>query len=168
MRSILRSFIAILFVALAYSVIAGTLFVTNERAGTVTAIDTRSDQVITTFSAASRPRGIAVSRDGKRLFVAVSHFRGVPSRERDGVLEIDAAAGRVVRRYAAGTDPEGLDLSADGRQFYVANEDAGTATVVDTQSGRTVDTFVTGTEPEGIAASPDGRYLLITAETSST
>lgn len=151
-RILLRMFAA----AFPLAATAATVFVTNERAGMLTAIDPRTDKVVGTYRAGTRPRGIALSPDGKRVFLAVSHFRGEATRDPDGVLEVDAATGRVVRRHAAGTDPEGIDLSPDGKQFYVSNEDAGTATAVDVASGRAGGTFVTGTEPEGIGASPDG------------
>ena len=64
------------------------LYVTNERAGTVSVIDAKTDAVVNTFSVGTRPRGIVAS--GKRLYIAVSHFRDKPTRDRDGVVAVDS------------------------------------------------------------------------------
>ncbi|HYS74879.1 MAG TPA: hypothetical protein VEM38_02160, partial [Burkholderiales bacterium] len=45
-------------------------YVPNERSGTVSVIDTASDQVVATIKAGGKPRGIAASPDGRRLYVS--------------------------------------------------------------------------------------------------
>ena len=147
------------------AVLAATIFITNERAGTVSAIDTHTEKVIATQHAGTRVRGIV--SDGKRLYVAVSHFKGQLQHDPDGVVAIDPKTLKIVRRYECGRDPEGIALTPDHRHFVVSNEDAGTATIVDIASGKQT-SVVTGTEPEGVAASPDGKWIYVTAETSST
>ncbi|HEV8435484.1 MAG TPA: hypothetical protein VGR95_18895 [Thermoanaerobaculia bacterium] len=147
------------------AVLAATLFITNERAGTVSAIDTRSEKVIATGHAGTRARGIV--SDGKQLYVAISHFKGQLQHDPDGVVAIDPRTLKIVRRYECGRDPEGIALTPDKKHFVVSNEDAGTATIVGIASGKQM-SLVTGTEPEGVAASPDGKWIYITAETSST
>jgi YVTN family beta-propeller protein len=143
----------ILLVFIASTANAGKLFVTSERAGTVTMID---GPKIKTISVGTRPRGIVLSPDGKRLYVAVSHFRGQPSKTPDGVVAIDPATMTIIRRYKAGTDPEGIAMTPDGKRFCVANEDAGTASLVSVGSGKNV-SLVT-----------DGTLIYVTAETSNT
>src|SRR4051794_15637873 len=140
------------------------IFVTSERAGTVTMIDGAS---MKTIAVGTRPRGIVLSPDGKRLYVAVSLFRGQYSKTADSVVAIAPMTLQIIRRYKAGTDPEGIAMTPDGKRFCVANEDAGTATIVNVVNGRNV-SLVTGTEPEGVAASYDGTLIYITAETSNT
>ncbi|HEX3107699.1 MAG TPA: PQQ-dependent catabolism-associated beta-propeller protein [Thermoanaerobaculia bacterium] len=147
------------------ALLAATLFITNERSGTVSAIDTRTEKVIATQHAGTRARGIV--SDGKRLYVAISHFKGQLQHDPDGVVAIDPKTLKIVRRYECGRDPEGIALTPDKKHFVVSNEDAGTATIVDIASGKQT-SLVTGTEPEGVAASPDGKWIYITAETSST
>ena len=41
-------------------------YVPNERSGTVSVIDTASDQVVATIKTGGKPRGIAASPDGRR------------------------------------------------------------------------------------------------------
>ena len=48
------------------------VFVTNERAGTITVIDTTTDKVIDTLSVGGRPRGIRLSSDGSNAYIAIS------------------------------------------------------------------------------------------------
>jgi PQQ-dependent catabolism-associated beta-propeller protein len=148
---------------------AGRLYVTNERDGTLQVIDTATDRVITTARIADRPRGLALSPDGKRLYLAVSWWRdGRRARtNQERILALDAHTLKAVREYPAGTDPECVAVSPDGKRLYLSNEDAGTASIVDTGSGRNVATLIVGTEPEGVTASPDGRFVYVTAETSN-
>jgi YVTN family beta-propeller protein len=147
------------------ALLAATLFITNEREGTVAAIDTTAQRMVAKAHAGTRARGIV--SDGKRLYIAISHFKGQLVHDPDGVVAVDPKTLKVVRRYDCGRDPEGIALTADKKQFVVSNEDAGTATIVDIASGKQT-SLVTGTEPEGVATSPDGKWIYITAETSST
>src|ERR1051325_7432071 len=142
------------------------VFVTNERAGTLSVID--HDRVVATTKLCMRARGIALSPDGRRLYVAVSHFRDKPATSPDEVVAVDAATFKIVKHYKAGTDPEGIAMSPDGKWFTVSNEDAGTASIVATRDGSTMAALVTGTEPEGVGVSPDGRWVYVTGETSNT
>ena len=48
------------------------LYVTNERAGTVTMIDTDKQEAIGTITLGKRPRGVVVSPDKTRVYVALS------------------------------------------------------------------------------------------------
>jgi len=45
-------------------------YVPNERSGTVSVIDTASDQVVATIKTGGKPRGIAATPDGRRLYVS--------------------------------------------------------------------------------------------------
>ena len=92
------------------------VFITNERAGTISVIDAQTDRVVSTFAVGTRVRGMAVSPDQKRLYVAVSHFKGQPSRGPDEVAVIDTAARKIVRHFCAGTDPEGIAITPDGHE----------------------------------------------------
>ena len=165
----MRTFAALLAFVLTLPALAGRLYVTNERAGTVQVIDTATDRVIRTIVTGNRPRGVVVSPDGKRVYVARSwwHDGKHPRTGKEAILAIDAATFAVAREYPAGTDPEGVALSPDGKQLYLSNEDAGTASIVDVATARTRATLVVGTEPEGVTASPDGKWVYVTAETSN-
>jgi PQQ-dependent catabolism-associated beta-propeller protein len=143
-------------------------WVSNERAGTVTVIDTSTDKVVANLKLGFRPRGIEVSPDGRRVYVALSDTARNTQGAGDAIVALDAATRQVVARYAAGTDPERFAISRDGSRLYAANEDAGTATITDLKKRKVLTALVVGIEPEGVALSPDGRWVYITAETSNT
>jgi len=157
---------------------ADRAYVSNEDERTVSVVDTQQAAVIATIEVGKRPRGIKLSHDGSRLFVAVSGLPkcppSVPDEEcaklehdikADGIAIIDTASKRVIRVLAAGSDPEKFDLSADGRRLFVSNEDSATASVVDIESGKVISRIAVGREPEGVTVSPNGRWLLVTSET---
>lgn len=143
-------------------------YVSNERDGTVTVIDTQTDRVLTTIDVGARPRGIRTSPDGKVVYVALSFSSQQTPGTINKIAAIDTATGKVVAQYDAGTDPEQFAVSADGSRLFISNEDAGTASIVDTATGKVISTVVVGIEPEGVTISPDGRWVYVTAETSNT
>lgn len=45
-------------------------YVPNEESGTISVIDTSTDQVVKEIKAGAKPRGMAASKDGKKLYVS--------------------------------------------------------------------------------------------------
>lgn len=160
---------AALLLALTLPAFGERLYVSNERAGTVQVLDTATGRVVTSARIGNRPRGLALSPDGKRLYVAVSWWRDGkrPRSGKERIAALDARTLEHLRDYPAGTDPECVAVSPDGKRLYLSNEDAGTASIVDVASGKTLATVIVGTEPEGVTASPDGKRVYVTAETSN-
>ena len=151
------------------------VYVTNEQSGDLTVIAGGTHEVLATFPLGKRPRGIKVSPDQTRLFVALSGSPpappGVdestlppPDRAADGVGVIDVETGEVVTVLRGGTDPEQVALNRDGTRLYVANEDAGTASVIAIETGEILASLKVGGEPEGVSSSPDGRFVYVTSE----
>ncbi|HEU4627166.1 MAG TPA: beta-propeller fold lactonase family protein [Steroidobacteraceae bacterium] len=159
---------------------AGRAYVSNEDEHTVTVIDTDKNAVVQTIQIGKRPRGIEVSRDGTRLYVAVSGLPKcpptVPDEEceklerdlkADGIAAVDTRTLQVEKVYQAGSDPEQFDISPDGR-LIVANEDTASATVLDLKSGKIVKRVPVGKEPEGVRVAPGGKYVLVTNESDNS
>jgi len=141
-------------------------FVTNERDGTITVIDTKNDRVTSTIKVGGRLRGIRLSPGRDRVWVAISY----PTNEAHGedtIAELDVN-GNIIAKYDAGTDPENFAIDDRATRLYIANEDAGTASITDVKANRVIATMPVGLEPEGAAMSPDGRWVYITSEASST
>jgi putative membrane-bound dehydrogenase-like protein len=154
--------------------------VSNERSGDVTLIDGATNQAVGTIPVGKRPRGIAVSRDGKRLYVALSGtpIAGPPGsrdaeereklpvdRKADGIGIVDIEQRKLLRLMPAGLDPEQFALSADEKKMYVANEDAALVSVIDMASEKVTKEIKVGEEPEGMRLSPNGRFVWVTCET---
>jgi YVTN family beta-propeller protein len=139
---------------------AGPLaFVTNERDGTITVIDTVRDRVYSTLKVGGRLRGIRLSPDRSKIWVAIS-YPSNQSQGEDKIAELDLK-GHVIAKYEAGTDPENFVVDYNATRLYIANEDAGTASITDVKANRVIASMPVGLEPEGAAMSPDGRWVLL-------
>jgi YVTN family beta-propeller protein len=156
----------------------GRLYVSGEQSGVVTVIDTGTYAVIAKVEAGKRPRGVQVSPDGKRVYVALSgspnmgpglgQHEGVEAdKSADAIGVIDAVQNKLWATLPAGSDPEQFVVSPDGKHLYVANEDTAQVTVVDTVVGSIARTIPVGTEPEGVAISRDGKTVYVTSETNN-
>jgi YVTN family beta-propeller protein len=156
---------------------AARAYVSNEDDGTVTVLDVGRLEAVATIAVGKRPRGLALSRDGKRLYIAVSGMPKCPppisdeecaklprERQADGVVVVDTAALKVLRRIGGATDPERVELSRDDTHLFVTDEDDARLTVFDGARGAVLARVRVGREPEGVRASADGRWVLVTSE----
>src|SRR2546428_4662510 len=75
------------------------VFVTNEKSDNVTVIDAATRKVIQTIPVGKRPRGVAVSPDGRRVYVTNSNS--------DTLSVIDARSLAVLSTVPAGGGPQG-------------------------------------------------------------
>ncbi len=134
-------------------------FVSNEKGNTVSVIDTDTWTVTKTIKVGQRPRGIAFTRDGKFVMVAVG--------DDDTIQVIDAKKMEVVDTLPSGPDPELFAQDAAGKTLYVANENDNTVTVLDLEKRVRIGDVQVGVEPEGMMLSPDGKILICTSETTN-
>jgi YVTN family beta-propeller protein len=143
--------------ALGSAAAAPFAYVPNEGSASISVIDTATDRVTATFPTGAKPRGVAVSGDGRRLFVS--------EQAAGAVVAYDTSNGRELGRAAVGASPEALYLSPDGRRLAVAVEEDDTVAIVDTASLAVVRRIRTrGKNPEHAAWSPDGRWIYASAE----
>src|SRR5689334_11293256 len=86
-------------------------YVPNEGSATVSVVDTSTDTVVDTLQMGEKPRGIAVSLDGRRLYV---------SDQTSGTLIVyDLERGALLKRVPLGKSPEAVYLSRDGKMLSV-------------------------------------------------
>lgn len=137
---------------------AETIYVTNEALDVVHVVDGASLRETGRIAIGRRPRGIAVSPDGRTLYVAVSND--------DRIAAVDLPGGAIAGHLPSGPDPETFAVSPDGRQLYVANEDDNLLSFVDVAGKRIAREIPVGGEPEGTAVSPDGRLVVQASETA--
>jgi len=155
------------------------VFVTNEGSGDLSVIDPDHRTVIATWPLGKRPRGLATSPDGSRLYVAVS---GSPlaapgvdesklppaDKTADGIAVLDTATGRLERVLAGVSDPEQLAVSRDGAVLYIASEDTGRAVIARSADGQVLAQVDVGGQPEGVAVSARLGLVGFTSEEDNT
>ena len=123
-------------------------YVGNFKDNTVSVIDTRSGAVVATVPVAAGPHGMALSADGKTVYVS-----GDGSSD---VSVIDTASDRVTKTIAVGKSPHGLALTPDGRTLLVGVYGEDRVDFVDTASQSVVAT-VAVPKPHTLAIRPDGK-----------
>jgi YVTN family beta-propeller protein len=121
--------------------------------GTMSVIAT-SDNSVATISAGGSPYGVAVSGDGKTIYVT--------DRASNLMRLISAATNTVSASIATGRTPQQIALTPDGAHAYVANLDDGTVSVIDVAAQSAGTPIVVGNGPLGVAIgtiSPDPTTL---------
>jgi YVTN family beta-propeller protein len=155
------------------------VYVTNERSGDLTVIDSGTMQVTATIPLGKRPRGIHASPDHRFLYIALSGSPiagpGVdesklppPDKTADGIGVFDVSQNKLVRMIQSGSDPENFDITPDGRTIIVSNEDEAKASFIDIASGKVTKSVPVGEEPEGVKVSPNGKVVYVTSEVTGT
>jgi YVTN family beta-propeller protein len=150
-------------------------YVSDEEGGYVVVVDTDRDAVKVRISVGKRPRGLKISHDNRRLFVALSGSPRMgpnadpkqgapPDRSADGIGIVDLETNRLVRTLKSGQDPESFDLSPDDKTLYVSNEETAEMSVLDVSSGTVKAKVPVGHEPEGVTVRPDGKVVFVTSE----
>jgi len=151
------------------------VYVSDEDGGNVIVISAASDAVVARIPVGKRPRGLRISPDGTRLFVALS---GLPKAgpgvdesklppadpSADGIGIVDLSTLKLLRVIPGGKDPELFDVTGDGKRLWVSNEDSAEASLVDIDAGQVVRRVPVGKEPEGVGIPPGGKVVYITNE----
>jgi YVTN family beta-propeller protein len=136
-------------------------YITNAGSGTVTVIDTATDNVTATLSyVGSNPDGVAVSPDGKKVYVANSDWDNISAI--DTVSVIDTATNTFTDMIEVGQWPWGIAVSPDGNTVYVTNDGSDTVSVINTSNNTVTATVPVGVDPRGIVVTPDGKTVYLT------
>ena len=131
----------------------------NEKSNTVTVIDTGKFEAVRTIKVGQRPRGIALTKDGNFVLVAVG--------DDDTIEMIDTGTNQIVGTLPSGPDPELFVEDPTGKLLYVANENDNAVTIIDLTKRARLGDIPVGVEPEGMGISPDGKILVNTSETTN-
>jgi YVTN family beta-propeller protein len=123
-------------------------------------VDLTSLKLVKVLRGVSDPEQLAVSADGKRLYIA--------SEDTGQAIVADAADGRVIAKLTVGGEPEGVTLSPDGRHVYVSSEEDHHVAVIDTAGNRIVATLNVGLRPRFTEFSDDGALAFVSGENDGT
>jgi YVTN family beta-propeller protein len=138
-------------------------YVTNNFDNTVTVIDVATNTVAATIPVGPGPAGIAMSPDGRRVFVA--NTRGGP--DGNSVSVIDTWTSTEITKVSVLGCPNGIVVSPDSRTIYVTSpcgEHSVNVIRADPSfQNYTLDlpTIRVGDNPQGIAISPTGDRLYV-------
>lgn len=104
----------------------------------------------------SDPEKLAVSRDGRRLYVA--------SEDTGKAIVLDVASGQTLASIPVGGEPEGVRVTPNGRFVYVTSESANRVSVINTATDALVKQFAVGQRPRSVAFSPSGATAYVPGE----
>jgi YVTN family beta-propeller protein len=106
------------------------------------------------------PAGIAVTPDGKRLYVAENLTHKVAI--------VDLATQQVVTKIAVGEYPYDCEVSRDGKRVYVSNWGSRSVAVIDTADNKVINNIPVGDHPNDLELTRDGRVLYVANANSNT
>ncbi len=101
----------------------GTLFVSNEDAGTASIVDVASGKIRATVPVGKEPEGVRVSPDGKEVWVT--------GETAHNVTILDTQTGKKLGEIEVGQRPRSITFTPDGKRAYVTSEIDGTVWVID-------------------------------------
>ena len=138
------------------------VFVTNFGAASVSVVDAAAWRVTATIPVPASPHGIAISPDGRWIYVACVSG--------GAIAVIDATTARLASTIAlpAAARPYGVALSRDGRYLYAPDSFAAHLFVVDTATRQVIDEVPIGLRAALATRSADGATLYVTNGGSGT
>ncbi|HEX2959800.1 MAG TPA: hypothetical protein VHO70_23390 [Chitinispirillaceae bacterium] len=133
------------------------VYVAEQQMKQVAQFDCGTNKVVKTFSVPNEPTGVAVSKDGAKIYVTCASDRWASGM----VCVIPVASGKVEKRIAAGHYARSPVLSSDGGTLYTCNWLGNDLSVIDLATG--VEKRIKMVrEPYAAAITPDGATLVVT------
>lgn len=132
----------------------GTLYVACETAARVLVVDVESGAVARTIPVQKSPLGLAISKDGGKLFVTCAAPQST-------ILVLDTADGATLATHDAGYTAMAPVLSHDERTLYFCNRFNNEVQFLDLTTGRTIARVAMPREPVAMDLTPDGKHLIV-------
>ena len=104
----------------------------------------------------SDPEHLAVSSDGKRLYVT--------NEDASRLSVVDAHSGEIVAMVKVGEGPEGVAVRPDDKVVYMTSEADGAVFAIDTATHKLLKRLEVGHRPRAIGFLPDGSRAYVTLE----
>jgi len=138
-----------------FAAAAPKAYVGNFADNTVSVIDTASNKVIATIPVAEGPHGMAISGDGRTVYVAGDGSSSLSI--------IETATDRVVKTVEVGKTPNGLALTPDGKLLLVTIYGEDRLAFLDIATGAVVGS-VSVPKPHTASITPDSKLAYVTSQ----
>ena len=130
------------------------LYIAQGSAKQVAVFNTNSGKVIKTIALGAEPTGLALSADGKYLYVTCAAPKG-------RVCVIRTEPNRIIKRIPVGHGPRSPVLSPDGEVLYVCNRFHNDVSVINIKENKQISRIGVLREPFPADITPDGKWLYI-------
>lgn len=161
------------------------LIVATRENGSISIIDTATNEVLSQIPVGKNPEFVRVRGHFAYVSYEPSAKGGPPpapgsaaaataakedaddDKEPARIGIVDLKLGKKVREIIGGPETEGIEFSKDGKQLVITNEADNTVTVHSLKTGKLLKTIKTheyGDRPRGVKASPDGKTYVVTLE----
>ena len=148
----------IAFISIVCFTNAQTAYITS--GNYVFVVNVATNTVTTSIAVGSYPRGVSVSSDGRKVYVA--------NEGNNTVSVINTSTNTVTATIPVGSVPLGVSVSPNGSKVYVTNYGLNTVSVIDTATNAVTATITVGTSPEGVSVSPDGSKVYVANNNSAS
>ncbi len=130
------------------------LYVGEKTANRIARISPTTGKPQKHYALPSPPNGLAISNEGKKLYVTVE--------EPDGrVYVLDTESGEILQELKTGHTPMAPTLGPNEKILYICNRFNNNVAAIDLASGKTIATIPTVREPVAMALTRDGRFLFV-------
>ena len=161
------------------------LIVATRENGSISIIDTATNEVLSQIPVGKNPEFVRVRGHFAYVSYEPSAKGGPPpapgsaaaataakedaddDKEPARIGIVDLKLGKKVREIIGGPETEGIEFSKDGKQLVITNEADNTVTVHSLKTGKLLKTIKTheyGDRPRGVKVSPDGTTYVVTLE----
>jgi len=130
------------------------LYVACATANRVLRVDTGHKDVRTLIETPAPATGLALSLDGRRLYVTCA-------APESPVLTVDVQLGKIIGTVTAGHSARSPVLSLDGKTLFVCNQFDHNVSVIDLAAQRETARIPVQREPVASDLTRDGKYLLV-------
>jgi YVTN family beta-propeller protein len=133
--------------------------VTNPSSNTVAVISTSNFTVVKTIKVGDTPEGIAITPNGKYVYVA--------NLNSNNVSVISTFNNTVIGSVQVGLQPVGLTISPNGPYLYVSNSgtcydsNPSSVSIVSTLNNTVVGTIKVGACAASSTSAPNGQYIYV-------
>ncbi len=133
------------------------LYVALQTAKQIAVIGIESNMVMQIFKLPNEVTGIAVSKDGSKLYATITSEIWPEGY----VCVVNAASGKIDKKIKVGHSPRSPVVSPDGDKLYVCNQFNNDISVVDIAAGTEIKRISVIREPYCARITPDGNILVV-------